>query len=62
MSGQRSLARRALEVCRNQLFFENRFLEQALFRLKWEDDGAVAAVYITIRIIFLNAICKILSS
>ena len=41
MSGQRSLARRALEVCRNQLFFENRFLEQALFRLKWEDDGAV---------------------
>lgn len=41
MSGQRSLARRALEACRNQLFFENRFLEQALFRLKWEDDGAV---------------------
>lgn len=41
MSGQSSLARRALEACRNQLFFENRFLEQALFRLKWEEGGAV---------------------
>lgn len=41
MSGQSSLARRALEACRNQLFFENRFLEQALFRLNWEEDGAV---------------------
>lgn len=41
MSGQSSLARRVLEACRNQLFFENRFLEQALFRLKWEEDGAV---------------------
>ena len=25
----------------HQLFFENRFLEQALFRLKWEEGGAV---------------------
>lgn len=41
MSGQGALARRALEACRNQLFFENRFLEQALFRLKWEEGGAV---------------------
>ena len=41
MSGQSSLARRALEACRNQLFFEKRFLEQALFRLNWEEDGAV---------------------
>ena len=41
MSGQGAFARRALEACRNQLFFENRFLEQALFRLKWEEGGAV---------------------
>lgn len=32
-----SLAVRALEACRNQLFFRQRFLEQALFRLKWEE-------------------------
>lgn len=42
MNDKKPLARRALEACRNQLFFENRFLEQALFRLKWEDDGAVS--------------------
>ena len=41
-SDKKSLARRTLEACRNQLFFENRFLEQALFRLQWEDDGAVS--------------------
>lgn len=41
MSSGQSLARRSLEACRNQLFFENRFLEQALFRLKWIDNGAV---------------------
>lgn len=41
MNDKKFLARRALEACRNQLFFENRFLEQALFRLNWEDDGAV---------------------
>ena len=32
-----SLAVRALEACRNQLFFRQRFLEQALFRLKWKE-------------------------
>lgn len=41
MSTRQSLAKRSLEACRNQLFFENRFLEQALFRLKWADNGAV---------------------
>lgn len=30
------LAVRVLEACRNQLFFEYRFLEQALFRLEWK--------------------------
>lgn len=32
----RELAVRVLEACRNQLFFEYRFLEQALFRLEWK--------------------------
>lgn len=32
----RGLAVRVLEACRNQLFFEYRFLEQALFRLEWK--------------------------
>lgn len=41
MSSRQALAKRSLEACRNQLFFENRFLEQALFRLKWADNGAV---------------------
>lgn len=31
------LAVRVLEACRNQLFFRQRFLEQALFRLKWAE-------------------------
>lgn len=31
------LAVRVLEACRNQLFFRKRFLEQALFRLKWAE-------------------------
>lgn len=31
------LALRVLEVCRNQLFFRHRFLEQALFRLMWAE-------------------------
>lgn len=42
MSSRQALAKRSLEACRNQLFFENRFLEQALFRLKWLDNGAVS--------------------
>lgn len=33
-----SLAVRVLEACRNQLFLRQRFLEQALFRLKWEES------------------------
>ncbi len=42
MSGEKEkeLAVRVLEACRNRLFFRWRFLEQALFRLKWlEWDG-----------------------
>ena len=34
--GQGRLALRVLEASRNQLFFAHRFLEQALFRLKWK--------------------------
>lgn len=35
------LALRVLETCRNQLLFEHRFLEQALFRLKLEESDKV---------------------
>ncbi|MDE7477683.1 MAG: hypothetical protein K2M91_07005, partial [Lachnospiraceae bacterium] len=41
MNDKELIARRVLEACRNQLFFENRFLEQALFRLKWKDDDTI---------------------
>ncbi len=34
--GEGRLALRVLEASRNQLFFAHRFLEQALFRLKWK--------------------------
>ena len=35
------LAHRVLETCRNQLLFEHRFLEQALFRLKMEESKEI---------------------
>lgn len=35
----RQLAERVLEACRNQLLFEHRFLEQALFQLKFSKSG-----------------------
>lgn len=41
MNDGNALAARALTVCRNQLFFENRFLEQALFRLTFKEGEAV---------------------
>ena len=34
-AAESGIAVRVLEACRNQLFFRQRFLEQALFRLKW---------------------------
>ncbi len=36
------LAVRVLEACRNQLFLRQRFLEQALFRLKWEETEEIS--------------------
>lgn len=36
-----ALALRVLEAARNQLFFAHRFLEQALFRLKWKAAGSI---------------------
>lgn len=36
------LALRVLEACRNQLFLRQRFLEQALFRLKWEESEGIS--------------------
>ena len=36
------LALRVLEACRNQLFLRQRFLEQALFRLKWEEAEGIS--------------------
>ena len=39
---KRQLAVKVLEACRNQLFFEHRFLEQALFRLKIEESEEVS--------------------
>ena len=35
------LAVRILEACRNQLFFRQRFLEQALFRLEWKEANDI---------------------